>query len=248
MEARADAAHQRSQRNAADEAWKVIAAGGDSASIPRKLWSSMDGRDQMAILSHEKAAVSESKIETDWQTYYALRELSIDNPEKFQATDLRRYFDKLGETERKQLIDRQTTVAKTPDALTDVVTTDKQISIASALLDLKAEKKAKFESAATNAITAEQRRLGRKPTQEERQAVIDRLILDGEVEVPGALIDPDRRLYEIQGTEDEKFFVPEGYHDIPDSERALIEKALRNKGRKVTPLTVTELYNKKQAR
>jgi hypothetical protein len=194
---------------------------------------------------HERQVAKGSDIETDWETYYALKTLSTADPEEFQATDLRRFRSKLNDAEFKQLVDRQT--AGTPDAPDlEAMSEDKQIALAVA--DVKLDDKdgaGLFERAVRAEIGAEQKRIGRRLTADERQRVIDRQMIDGEIERPGAIIDPDRKRYQTHGTPDAQYFVPEGYDEIPAAEVEKITQALDRAGRPVTPAAIADLWARK---
>jgi hypothetical protein len=237
---------ERAQRAAADKAWQHIAAGGTVATMPKEVWRGMDGRDQIAVQNHERERAKGKVIETDFNTYYELRTLAASDPEKFRSIDLRRYRDKLGDTELKELVGRQTSDSADGPNL-EAMSEDKQISLALTDLGLKDKAQAGlFERAVRTEIGAEQKRLGRKLNSDERQRVIDRQLIEGEVVKPGALIDPDKRRFETFGSDDARYFRPDGYDDIPAEEVKKIQAALDRAGRTVTPAAVFDLWTRKQ--
>ncbi len=124
---------------------------------------------------------------------------------------------------------------------------DKQISLAVADLKLTDDDGTiQFERAIRSELGAEQKRVGRKLTPDERQSVIDGHLIEGEVVQPGALIDRDRKRYQTVGTPEAKYFTPEGFDAIPAEERTKIEAALDRAGRPVTPAAIMDLWNRKR--
>jgi len=246
MEQRRDAAIQRAQRNAADQAWQHVAAGGTVSTVPKEVWRGMDGRDQIAMQDRERERAKGEKVETDRDAYYGLLALSTDpeRADEWKSTDLRRY--KLNDSDFEFFAKRQLD-APEKGADLDAMSEDKQISLAVA--DLKLTDKAwsvLFERSVRAEIGAEQKRVGRKLNPEERQQVIDRQMIEGEI--PGGewwRNDTEAPLYKIP-EKDRAKFVPDAYGDIPAEEKKKIEEALTRAGRPVNPTTITDLWNRKQ--
>jgi hypothetical protein len=90
-------------------------------------------------------------------------------------------------------------------------------------------------------IDIEQQTLGKKFNADERQKVIDRMLIKGEVDT-GGLYSPNKTFYEVVGTPDEAKFVP----FIPKDERAKIVEALQRNGKPVNDKEILNLYKKKQ--
>jgi len=244
--AEADANRERMQRNAADEAWKVIAAGGTAASIPRALWRSMDGRDQMAVLNDEKNRIDGGKTATDWNRYYELKQLAADDPEAFRDLPLTRDFDKLGPSERKELINLQQSAPNSADNL-DAIGLSAQVDLA--MPDEKdKEKKGLFERRVTETVYRRNRELGRKLNQDERQQIIDDLLIEGEVR-DGGFWNSTVRRFEI-GADDAERFVPADieaeFDAIPADEKIQIKRALATRRLPQTPENVLQLYRMAQ--
>lgn len=233
---------ERAQRNAADEAWGIFARKGLGA-IPAALRAQLDGRD---LISLERAARErvggEKEPKTDSEVYYGLRVMMRDDPEAFANQDLRRYFPSLSRGDREEFIRLQTK----PEDVRDAVTLDAQLSDTHDSLGWKStdrEKKGTLDRRVREEVFAEQKRVGKKLGQEDRQRIIDRMVIQGEVKGGGlfGLVDPDRRYFEVQGTDDAARFVPE----VPKDERKKIEDALRRAGRKIDDAIVTQLYKQK---
>jgi hypothetical protein len=226
------------QKKAGDDAWGIYARTGSLKSIPASTLASMDGQ-QLLALQRDASGV---KTTTDWNVYTDLRKLATDNPDKFKKIDLRTYYGSLDQGKREQLLDMQDRLGH-PDKSKEFATDEKQIAIAVGKLELKGDKKAEFESTAYQALRDEQKRNGGKQLDEVgRQKVIDKLIIDGEV-LSGSIFlpDPNRRVYQIYGSEDINKFDPK----VPSTERTKIEAALKRSGLPVTDAAVKRLFKQK---
>lgn len=238
------AARERDQRDAADTAWRVYAQSGSLDGIPTTVLNRMDGQALAALRRDSAARTSGDAVKTDWSTFYELKQMAGDNATGFAQVDLRRYFGSLAPEERRSLINLQEQASK-PDTAKDVATLEQQLSRAHDLLGWKssdAESKGQFDSTVYQALDQAQQTAGRKLTFKERQEVIDRMMVDGEV-VSGNwyAVDRNRRYYEVQGTDDSARFVP----NIPATERQKIAAALQRAGKPATDDAVMALYKAK---
>ncbi len=237
-------AREREQKTAADDAFGIYARTGRISAIPAETLARMDGRTLLALRKDAETQAAGTTVKTDWDTYYALRRQALDEPEKFARRDLRAEFPKLGKTEREGLIDLQTKISK-PEEFKEAQTFTQQLGQYHNQLGLnranQAEKRGLFDRVATDAIQSEEKARGKRLTYEERQKLLDRLVVDGEIEGSGMLRDDRGRLFEFQGREDVSKFTPR----VPRDERGKIEAALKRAGRPVTDAEVTRLYKKK---
>lgn len=241
-EAEAIQSRERAQRTAADSAWGIYGRTGNLNDVPAGVLASMDGKDFAAIKETAANKASGKGTVTDFATYYDLRQQALNDPEGFRKTDLRRYIGKLAPSDLEEMAKLQT--AK-PNEIKDAATLSQQLGNMHDMLMWGAndkEKKGAFDRAATDAIQTEARRRGKELTYEERQAVIDRMVISGEV-VSGHWYhaDADKRYYEVAGTEDAAKFAPE----IPDTEKSKIEAALTRAGKPVTDGEVMRLFKQK---
>lgn len=240
-----DAIREHAEKQTADQAWDLFARVGSVSKLPTSLVQSLDGRTLTALKHEEEMAITREQTRTDWPTYYDLKQMATQQPADFTKLDLRQYKNKLGSTEFKGLADLQATVAK-GDSSHEVATLEQQLARSHDLLGWKPsdkEKRGQFDSATYQAIAAEQKNAGgKKMSFDDRQKVIDRLMVDGEV-VSGHWYSPDhsRKFYQVAGTEDAAKFVP----TIPDDERKKIEGALKRAGRPITDEGVMLLYKRK---
>lgn len=192
---------ERDQKDAGDQAWRVYASTGALGKIPPSVIARMDGRDLEALRRTARvdaeAAANRAQAKTDPSVYYALTVAAATDP-NFKSTDLRAFFDKLSPTDRKHFMDLQGKAMK-PDEEKQVATTAQQISAMTKTLGFKDEQAGLFTMEANKALSAAQSERGRPLTLEERQKVLDRLVLEGEV-VTGQWWrnDPNMRLFEAQ--------------------------------------------------
>lgn len=181
-------------------------------------------------------------IATDWNAYADLRAMASTNPQQFAKVNLQAHFTKLAPAQREQLIDLQTK-ASDPKSVPDIASLDAQLGNAHDLLKLGTsdqEKKGKFDSAVTTQLAAAQAEKGSKLTYDERQKVIDRMMVPGDV--PGAWFGTTtKKLYEVTGTEAASKFSP----TPPPAEKEKIEAAFKRAGRAYTDADVTRLYRQK---
>jgi hypothetical protein len=202
------------QRQASEQAYALIREG---KNVPLGLRNAMDPH---AALTLEKHMVGE-KVQTDWKTYNDLRRQAVSDPSGFAQRDLYKDFDKLHPKEREALLDLQGKAIKGGDDIKEVATLSEQLGTAHNLLKFgksDQEKKGLFDRAAQDAITEEQKTRGRKLNFEERQKVIDKLMVEGDTN--GWLPGGGARYYQVQGTDRAKSFTVE----VPASDRAEIVK------------------------
>lgn len=224
------------QRDAADQAYQIFADTKDLSRVPPSLLASMDREDRTAL---ERLAATGGKAKTDPNTYYDLRTMAATRPEEFATVDLRRYFDRLDEADREKFINLQQDVKKgsKPPA-----TWEQQKSQRHNEMGFKAsdrEKKGSFDRIADEAFEQTKKTLGREPTYEEGQKLLDRLMLQGDVN--GWLPGGKRRYFQVLGTEESAKFVP----DIPEADRTAVKERFQHlKGRLPTDAELVDAYRK----
>lgn len=248
--AEVEAVKNRNQAQAAENVWARIEKGAGLASIPASEWSALDPRTRISIKSHLKSEAERiskgTEAKTDWATYGNLRELAASNPEKFKQLNLVEHFGSLAPREREQLMDLKQSLSKPgkDEKHQEVATLSQQLSNAHDLLQLGgkdgAEKRGRFDSVVTAAVSRATREKGKALTYEERQAVIDRQMIEGTVKGSGWLFDNKKRAYELEPGEVGNF-APK----IPDDARAAITKAFAAKGvAKPTDEQITQAFRR----
>lgn len=228
-----------------DEAYKTLHAnGGNFEALPVRIRANLPGDKLDSVMSFAKSIRSGEKTETDWNLYAELRRQAVENPAAFAKEDLTRYFTKLDPSKREQILDLQKTVSEGgSSAVKDVATLEQQLSNAHDLLKIRSkdmDTRGKFDSAVYDAINVEQQRLGKKLSFEERQKVIDRMMIDGEV-TSGSWYKTDRnaRYFEIAGTPEASKFKAE----LPEADIQRITERLKQRGiNNPTPSQISAIF------
>lgn len=235
-------AEQRTQSQYTDQFYAQLSQRGSISRVDPAVLQRMDPKVLVSErrIAEDRARVAagrESNIKTDWDTYARLRDMARNNRDGFLKEDMRRHFDKLAPAQREQLIDLQDSLAK-PQKQVEVLTDDKQVGIIVGQLGLTKQRKAQFESAAYTALQEATRTNGDKPlTVEQRQKVLDRLTIEGDVN--GWVPFGGKRLYEVTGTPDAARFMP----DVPKEDRqAIIDSWRRKRGTTPTEAQIAETY------
>ena len=194
LDSEKEALTKREQGRAQDTAWDIYNRTGSLAKIPATVQAAMDPQHWAALKNHAKAQAEGNQIKTDPNIYYALTLASATDP-NFKGEDLRKYADKLSPTDFKHFVDLQGKANK-PGENEQVATITQQKDAIVKALELKGADVGLFHQAADRALVAEQTRLGRMPTVEERQRVLDRLVLEGTT--PGTLWNSSTRAFKAQ--------------------------------------------------
>lgn len=212
---------ERAQRDASDAAWGMYA---DGKRIPASVWASMDGRDKVALRrtmrAEAEARAAGTTIKTDPNVYYALSIAAATDP-NFKGEDLRRYADKLSPGDFRHFVDLQAKTQK-PEEQGAIVTINTQKTQTARAAGLKTEQAAQFYIEADKALGPDAKSM----TYEQRQAVLDRLVLRGEVKGSTPFNDPNMRLYEAQQSGRADTFTPE----FSDADRRKAKAALQRQG------------------
>jgi hypothetical protein len=216
------------QKDAADQAWKIASDAGMKA-VPSHLIASMDGRDVENMRTHFSNKAAGVNVKTNPTVWLDVHDQIL----RGEKVDLRKHINDISDTDIKGLAKLQTDDVTRNDA----ATLTQQINHTWGRGPK--EKKDPFAKAVNDAVNIEQTRLGKKLNYEERQKIIDKLYISGEVEKDWA-IDPDKQYFETTSTEREKF-VP----TIPQAERdEIIELYKRQNKKEPTDEKVMELYRK----
>lgn len=177
------ALRERGQKDAADSAWQIYSKTGSLSSIPASTIASMDGKDIHALRATAKAdydaAHVQREVKTDSKVYYALS-FAANNDPNFKSQDLRPFFDRLSPGDREHFIDLQTKTKK-PEELAQVVAVGEQKNAIVRGLDMNDKDAGVFHQVADKALYAAQVDKGKTLTQDERQQVLDKLVLHGTI-------------------------------------------------------------------
>lgn len=225
-------AQQAMQQKLKSEAWRYVAQG---QRPPMSIYRRLGGEEQDRINYRLDLRARGQKPTTDWERYNELRDLARTDPEAFVEMTLD--GEPLAPADLKGLQNLRDKLAKGADKATEVVSMEQQIGAYINELNLSGnpKKKGQFQAAVYDEITAEAKRLGREPNYDERQKILDRLVLQEDGFFGG------KRYYEVRGTEEAANFEVR----IPDEERAKIAVALKRAGRPMTEAEVMRLYRLK---
>jgi len=230
---------EKSQRTAADTAWSIYGRSGNLNDVPASVLAEMDGKDYAAMKDHAAAKAAGKGTVTDFATYYDLRQQALADPAGFRKIDLRRYIGKLSPSDLEEMAKLQT--AK-PHEIKDAATLSQQLSNTHDLLkwgNSDKDKKGAFDRAVTDLVSEEQRKKGKELTYDERQALIDRMVIEGDTN--GWLPFGSKRYYEVQGKSDAAKFEPK----IPDADRqTIVDRFEKRAGRKPTDTEIMQTFRK----
>jgi hypothetical protein len=221
------AATQQRESDAADKAWQMV---GQGQRVPEVTLSQMDGKGRVQLQDYLRdradhlSAEGTKPVKTDPVTHAALWDKMLNDPEGFKAERIASYAYKLSGSDLEQLITQQRTMRNPKD--TNVATLEQQVSAAASSIKLDKDKRGTF-AAAVFAETQQATNDKGKPLDfKERQAIVDRLALQGEVR-SGSWYkpDPNKRLYEVAPADRARFVA-----DVPDADRTAITAAFKARG------------------
>ncbi len=244
----------QAQKQATDDAWKIIANGGSRKSIPPALWNSLHGEEQRQINDYleqkwrrakaDAEAASGEKQETNWGTFMALTDLARDNPERFlDPQTLLKAEPYLSKSQMGQLVTLRTGIqkgdAKATNLLNQVREAEKSI-----IADLKAagidttpkdgdkngaERLAAFRAALQSQIRAEQD-ASTTPLSPQRLQTIGLMLVREGIEQDRPWWKPGsgaKRGFEMEAG---KSYIAKRFDDIPLSERSALADELVTRG------------------
>ena len=187
--------------------------------------------------------VSGEDIVTDPDLYYRLRVMSMDEPGQFKKTKLTDFYADLSLSDRERLIDLQQSIGPDGDTagrtLNQMVTQSlRSIGIDTGAGAGKPDKKltSTFWRKVEDELVNFKEVNGREANRSDQQAIIDNLIIEGEVKGRTPFFDPDVRLFQVE--EGQEFFIEE----VPKEERAEIIEALKRKNLPVTNDAIVSLW------
>jgi len=153
--------------------------GGSYATLPLALRNAIPADKRDTVMTFADKVAKGAEIKTDPNAYYALALMAADQPELFARMDLRGQFDKLAPAERKHFMDLQAKAGKGDGQ--DIATATQQTSAMAQAMGLKGEKAGVFHQQADIALLQAQKEKGKALNQEERQKVLDQLVIKGDI-------------------------------------------------------------------
>lgn len=221
------AAQQQKESDAADAAWQMV---GKSQRVPEVTLAQMDGKgrvqlqDYLRTRAEHMAAEGTKPVKTDPVTHAALWDKMLNDPEGFKTERISSYAFKLSGSDLEQLMTQQKSMRNPKD--TNVATLEQQVSAAASSIKLDKDKRGTFAAAVFAETDAATKDKGKALDFKERQAIVDRLALQGEVRSGSwYLPDPNKRLYEVAPTDRSRFVAA-----VPDADRTAIAAAFKARG------------------
>jgi hypothetical protein len=219
-------AQQEREQGFSDQAWQLV---GQSKKVPESVLTNMDGKERVQLQDYLQkraehlAANGNKAVKTDPRALAKIYDMMRDDPEGFKKQRMEPLMLSIGASDMEQIARVQRDMLK-PDSATEVATSQQQMSTYTG--GFTGEKRATFEGAALSEFFAHQQAKGKPPTFEERRAILDRLVMDGEVR-SGAWYknDPNKAYYQAS-PEERKRFVP----SISSEDRAMVVQALVGEG------------------
>ena len=179
---------------------------------------------------------------TDRDVHAGLWKTMVDDPDTFKTLPLEAYRYQLSTADFEQLMTKQQAMRKPGKSKEDgEAEINRQIKGLAAQAKLKGPDEAVFHSQADAAFSEYEAAHGKKPGREERQKILDRMLIEGEVS-SGSWWKPDadKKYYQLKPQERQAFV--EG--TISAADRKEIEGVLRSMGKPITPDNVLDVYNR----
>ncbi|MEO8154712.1 MAG: hypothetical protein ABI605_16700 [Rhizobacter sp.] len=221
------AAQQQREGDAADKAWQMV---GQGARVPEVTLATMDGKQRVQLQDYlrEKAEHAAAKgsapVKTDPTVHAALWDKLLNDPDGFKSERIAAYAMKLSGSDLEQLMQQQKAMRNPKD--TNVATLDQQIGAAANSIKLDKDKRGTFAAAVFTETQQATTDKGKALDFKERQAIVDRLALQGEVRSGSWFLpDSNRRLYEVAPTDRTRFVAA-----VPDADRSAIAAAFKARG------------------
>lgn len=244
-------AEQEMENRASDQAWQLFAKG---QKIPEAVLGAMSGRERVQLQEAQRAraerlasASGPKPVKTDMVAYIDLRERLA----RGEKVDLRAYTEKIGSGDMEKLLDIQTSAAKGGTKQDSMLTDEGRIN--NALASLGVDKKRDPDTAVrlTQEIDRQVRmasaaRGNKDLTADEKQAVIDRVVLD-KVYVDSWGVDSQKPVSLLTPEEQQKAYVNVGGKNykvasVPALDRRQIIGALKATGQTPTEQAIVEMY------
>lgn len=224
-------------------AWDVVLKGGKWEDIPPKVVANMDPQDGIQIKNY-LASGARGADKTDTSVWYGLKQLQGDDPKAFADADLLKYRASLSETDFQQFADAQGKIHEDIRNGYGVQTDNQMVESALRGMGIKTTTKASerdlnraqtFRYQFDREISALQKEQGKKASEDQKQATIDRLTLEVVTE-RRFFSDTKKRVFEVNPEEQIQEVV------IPKDERKRIIAALERRKIEPTEERIQALY------
>lgn len=183
---------------------------------------------------------------TDRDVHAGLWKTMVDDPETFKTLPLEAYRYQLSTADFEQLMTKQQALRKPGKTKDDTdAEVNRQIKGLTAQVKIKGDDEAIFHAQADAAFSEYEATHGKKPPREERQKILDRLLMQSPDSpwIPN-LIEDRKRFYQRTPAERQEFVEK----TVPKQDREEIAVALQRQGVPVTPDNVLDLYQRRRAK
>lgn len=248
------------ERNLFRNAATAVERTGDTTQVAPSVWAELEPAHRAALENRARQVREGVEPVTDYQRYYDLVSLASadETRHKFVQVDLMQYRGELSNRHFEELarLQRSLRTGTKADEALDGYRTKKQIvddsmrtiGLDPTVTDKTSKKKAEqvnlFRRRVDEEILALQAQTGKKATGQDVQAIVDNLLIKGTVPGSGWIWDDSKRLYELKPGE--AIDIPAD--EIPPTERAKIEEALKRRGVAVTPANIAAAFRLKLQR
>lgn len=230
-----------SENDAYQKGKAILAKTGNLNGVPASLRESMGGHwlnlqhDYKSLVVLNRQLAEGKPAKTDLPTYAKLFEMSVNDPEGFRKLDLMQYVDKIGAADLKDLVRRKEKPEK------DDVTMGRQLSDTFNIMGWKSDdaKRGQLAIAVRDEVEAfKHTHNGKAPTDEERQKIIDKMLVKGVIKGTGVIFDDSGYAFELRNRGDFGKFAPE-----PTSkERDELVRRFKARGIKPTDEQINQAY------
>lgn len=261
------AARVEQEKSFSDKAWQLVGGG---QRVPEGVLAGMDGRERVQLqdylmrqaehrvdraytlrrrseLGSGGSGGSGKATKTDREIHAGLWDTMLNDPETFKTIPLEAYRYQLSTADLEQLMTKQATMRKPGKDKGDTeAEVNRQVKGIAAQTKIKGADEAVFHAQADAAFSEYEATHGKKPTRDERQKILDRMVIEGSIKGGGFLgiFGRESRYYQLKPSERQSFV--DG--TVPKDDRAEIERVLRSKGIAVTPDNVLDMYQRKGAK
>jgi len=229
-------------------AYNIIDRTHSIKSIPPALWTSLSGPQRSAMRGYAKNLAEGVATKTDQRTWYALIDQAMNDRQSFIDQPLLDYRHKLSDSDFQQLtmlkLSMKNGQDKAVEAALDGFRTNQQIlddtlALAGIVEKENPEKVATLRRMVEDRVETLQRQTGKKAQNADVQIIADDLLKSITVQkggwfnfFPGGepFSDVTKRAIDITVA------------DIPSTERAQVEAALKSKGKPITDAAILNLY------
>jgi soluble lytic murein transglycosylase len=157
----------------------LIDNGGDFAGLSAGIRNSIPSDKYDDVLTFAGKLAKGETVKTDMPLYIHLREIAANEPKMFAAINMAQFLNSIAPSQMEQLLDLQGKAsADNKEQL--FASAQQKIGYLADRLELKGKNRAQFYDVATQELSSERKAKGRDLTDDERDRILNRLILSGD--------------------------------------------------------------------